>query len=135
MRKPLLTVIITIALLLIGLSILRDNSTNNNRIDYQSSATEELDSQQELVLSTDGKTISYAGVAGEDALTTLQALAEVETEESEFGSFVISINGLAADSSSEFWAFYVNSTQASVGAGEYISADGDVVEWKIESFQ
>ena len=78
--------------------------------------------------------IAYDGVAGEFALDTLRSLAEVETQSSDFGEFVSSIDGRAADANSEYWAFYVNGQLAPVGAGAYSAQAGDRVEWKLEQF-
>ena len=85
-------------------------------------------------ISEDGKQLAYEGVSNETALATLKKLIAVETTSSDFGEQVMSINGLTADSSKEFWAFYVNGQMASVGAGSYISSAGDKIEWKLETF-
>ena len=34
----------------------------------------------------------------------------------------------------EFWAFYVNGKQATVGAGSYFVKNNDTIEWKIETY-
>lgn len=74
--------------------------------------------------------ITYEGKEGVNALTLLRGKATVEDEH----GFVTSINGRKADESHEFWAFYVNGKQAEVGAGEYVTSDTDVIEWKIETY-
>lgn len=108
-----------------------DTSTSTTNVEQ---TEDTAPSANDFTVSEDGKTVSYSGVTGEDALTTLQSHTEVVTETSDFGEFVTTINGVVADSSSEFWAFYVNGAQASVGADSYIATDGDTVEWKLESF-
>jgi hypothetical protein len=46
------------------------------------------------------------------------------------GGFVQSINGLAGDQTAEDdWFFYVNGSEASVGAADYKLSPGDVVQW------
>lgn len=134
MKKYALPVIVVLALTLVGLGIYagQDNSSDNTS---ETTQTEEIVNQQTLNISEDGRTVSYDGVAGEDALTTLLSLGTAETESSEFGEFVTSIEGVEADSSSEFWAFYVNGAQASVGADSYVAQEGDKIEWTLESFQ
>ena len=75
---------------------------------------------------------SYEGKAGEDALTLLKAKTTVEQNTS---GLVISINGRKADDKKhEYWAFYVNGKMAEVGPKDYITKDGDKIEWKIEKY-
>lgn len=88
-----------------------------------------------IAFSEDGKTASYAGVVDEVALTTLKSLTEVQTQDSAYGEFVTSINGVSADSSKEYWAFYVNGAYANEGAGTYKAKAGDSFEWKLEALQ
>ncbi len=61
----------------------------------------------------------------------LQEKYRIETQSFSSGEFVKSINGVEANSS-HYWAFYINGQQATVGAGQYVTKDGDVVEWKME---
>lgn len=81
------------------------------------------------------QTITYEGVEGQTALALLIGSHEVESTMYEFGEFVTSIDGQAADGATNFWAFYVNGQQASVGAGDYITQPGDVIEWRLETIQ
>ncbi len=80
-------------------------------------------------------TITYQGVEGRTALELLKENHEVESAMYDFGEFVTSIDGQAADDTANFWAFYVNGAQASVGAGEYQTKPDDVIEWRLEAFQ
>jgi hypothetical protein len=89
-----------------------------------------------LTVNPDGTGVSYPGVAGMTALERLQqldpqAFASGEGE----NAFVTTIGGRAADDSKrEYWAFYVNSELAQVGAGSYVMKDGDVITWKLETY-
>jgi hypothetical protein len=88
-----------------------------------------------LYISSDGTLINYDGVAGEAALATLKKLTTVETASYSSGELVTSINGLAQnESTGQYWSFYVNGQMAAVGAGSYVSAQGDKIEWKLEAF-
>lgn len=50
--------------------------------------------------------------------------------------FITSIEGIEQDESEGlYWLYYVNEEIPSVGAGEYIVEDGDLIEWKLESFE
>jgi Domain of unknown function (DUF4430) len=58
----------------------------------------------------------------------LQGEAKVATRYG--GGFVQSIDGLAGDQAAERdWFYYVNGSEASVGAADYKLSPGDVVEW------
>jgi len=73
--------------------------------------------------------------SGQTALQLLKAKYQVETKEfTGLGEFVTSINGLSSDDK-HFWAFYVNGEMAQVGAGQYRSAEGDHIEWKLEEIK
>jgi hypothetical protein len=108
-----------------------DNQTSNNsQLSTDGTQTQQ---QEKATISLDGKTVSYHGVAGKNALEPLKAQATVVTEETIYGELVTSINGVSADSKTEYWAFYVNGSLSSVGAGSYTVQQGDSLEWRLES--
>ena len=74
---------------------------------------------------------SYRGEEGKTALELLRENYNIETEEYSFGEMVVSINGVAAGEG-EFWAFYVDGEMSEVGAGELVTSDGQLLEWKLE---
>lgn len=75
---------------------------------------------------------TYKGKLGKNALELLKEKAKVEQDKS---GLVVSINNKVADlNKKEFWSFYVNGKQASVGPEQYQTKDSDVIEWKIEKF-
>jgi hypothetical protein len=75
------------------------------------------------------------GVEGKAALETFKAQYAIETKEYPgMGEYVTSINGREA-AADEFWAFYVNSAQATEGAGTYKAKAGDKLEFRIEKIQ
>jgi hypothetical protein len=74
-------------------------------------------------------------VLGENALNLTKKMENVITEGEGVNAYVTTINGKEAKSANkEFWAFYVNSKQATVGAGSYQLKNGDKIEWKIEKY-
>ncbi len=76
--------------------------------------------------------VSYQGVTGKTALDLLDTRAAVVQAAS---GLIISINGRKADNSQhEYWAFYINGKIAQVGPKEYVTKDGDTIEWKIEKY-
>jgi hypothetical protein len=76
--------------------------------------------------------ISYPGKEGQNALALLQEKAKVVTEDSSYGPYVDSVNGVAGGANGKYWTFYVNGAQAQVGAGAYITHDTDNITWKFE---
>lgn len=78
------------------------------------------------------ESLSYEGKKGIDALTLLKEQASVEQEAS---GLVVGINGRkASPDKREYWAFYVNGELAPVGPAQYITKDGDRIEWKVENY-
>jgi len=79
--------------------------------------------------------VKYQGQECKNALDLLKSKYEVQTKNFEgIGEFVTGVNGVAADDQ-HFWAFYVNGAQAQVGAGQYVTKDSDVIEWKLEDIE
>lgn len=77
-------------------------------------------------------TFSYTGEDGKDALAILQEKTTIEQDKS---GLVTAINGRKADAKKkEFWAFYVNGEMAPVGPKEYVTKNGDKIEWKIDTY-
>lgn len=126
--SKILTVIIAVALLGGGFLVV------NSKDDKSTTNTSTANTSTKVVkFSADKKTVSYDGQEGKTAMDLLNTLATVETEASAYGDFVTTINGLKADSTKEYWSFYVNGAYASEGAGTYITSDTDKIEWKLES--
>jgi outer membrane lipopolysaccharide assembly protein LptE/RlpB len=81
------------------------------------------------------QTITLNGENNKTALEILQSTYQVETKTYEnMGEFIETINGLKPDNK-HFWAFYINGQMAEVGAGQYQSKDGDVLEFKLEEIK
>ena len=69
------------------------------------------------------------------ALDLIKEKIKIVTKGEGVDAYVVEINGkLAEDSKKEFWAFYVNGKQATVGAGSYKLKEGDRIEWRIETY-
>lgn len=71
---------------------------------------------------------------GQTALDLLKANAEVQTKEYDYGSFIVSINGVSSDSS-QYWAFYVNREYAKEGADKTILKKGDAATFRLEAIK
>lgn len=75
--------------------------------------------------------IAYQGRQGASALQLLKEKYRVETQSYPTGEFVKSINGVTPDAT-HFWALYVDGKQATVGASQYITKNGENIEWKLD---
>lgn len=125
-----------LALMIIGASTIIINIDNESKKDSASvsSMENQLDepiSVSKITSNADGTVVSYQGQADRTALELLKDLTEVVTEDSSFGEYVTTINGVE-QGDDKYWMFYINGEAASVGAGEYITKEGDNVEWKLE---
>jgi len=80
----------------------------------------------------DNQSFEYKGEEGKDALTILKSKTTVEQDKT---GMVVSINGRKADNEKrEFWSFYVNGVQSSVGSADYKTTNTDIINWKIEYY-
>lgn len=68
-----------------------------------------------------------------DALKSLEDL-EVETEDSDYGAYIISIDDLE-QGDNYYWNYYVNGEYASVGVSSYEIKNNDVFTFKLEKFE
>lgn len=132
MKKILISVIVVFGLGLVGGSVYVYSQSNTEEQAQESSQQQPEQTAPQITISEDGKTVSYDGAEGTTALVTLEGLTEVKTKDSSFGKFVTAINGVEADSKTEYWAFYVNGTPASVGAETYTAKANDKFEWRLE---
>ena len=126
--------IITIVILLVGMGVFFWASANNDR--SATNTTEQTQTEQVTPVTTatfneDGTVVSYDGVEGETALATLKSLTAVRVQGSDYGEFVTGIGEVDADSSKNFWGFYINGEMATVGAGDYLTKQGDQIEWQL----
>lgn len=109
-----------------------DNNSNNSR-GNKTQVGEQI--SVKAVSSNEGKTVRYDGVADKNALEQLKSLTTTETKTTSFGDMVVSINGLKAEDTKNYWAFYVNNQYANEGAGTYKMKASDKIEWRLEAIQ
>jgi uncharacterized Zn-binding protein involved in type VI secretion len=131
MKKTLLAVVAVVVLAISGFAIY--NATQNDTSSDQAQ-TEQTEQQPagDITFSEDGKTVTFKGQEGTTALATLESLTTVTTQDSDFGRFVTGINGVEADSTTQYWAFYVNGEMANEGAGTYEAGPDDTFEFRLE---
>lgn len=71
----------------------------------------------------------------ETALELLKKTSRAVVKGEGEAAYVVGINGVMADDAKkEYWAFYINSRLAPVGAGSYKLVGGEQVEWKLENY-
>jgi hypothetical protein len=117
--------VLSVLLIVFGVNI-QPNDSNT--------ATKEAPPQSvsQVVLNDDGTIVSYQGQDGTTALELLKQNANAITEDSSFGEFVSAINGVGDSSDDSYWLYYVNGEPAQVGAGDYVTSNTDVIEWRYE---
>lgn len=76
--------------------------------------------------------IRYEGVEGQTVLETLKIQEDVVTQDSSFGEYVESINGLVGGEDGKYWVFYIDNEMAQIGAADYVMSEGEVIEWRFE---
>ena len=79
--------------------------------------------------------VKYSGAEGKNALELLKIAHKIETKNYPgVGEFVESIDGVKGDSK-HFWEFFVNGKSSNVGAGSFITKNGDIIEWKLSELK
>jgi len=79
---------------------------------------------------TDRIVIAYEGEEGKTALAILKSRAHVRTTTSQLGELVEEINGVN-NGNGYYLIYFVNGTKANVGAGNYITKNGEKIEWRL----
>lgn len=134
-RKIEATIIIVI-IGVVGAAFALTESAVNQKAKTENLQTQEKTTQQSQVLRlVPGSQVIYKGQEGKSALEILKANHRVETKDfSGVGEFVAAIDGVEPQTT-HFWSFYVNGSQAQVGASAYLTKDSDTIEWKLEEIK
>jgi hypothetical protein len=74
--------------------------------------------------------ITYVGVNGKTALELLKSLARVRTSSSQIGELVEEINSVS-NGEGHYLIYFVNGAMAKTGAGNYVTKDGEKIEWRL----
>ncbi len=134
MKRKLLILTATVGIVIAGTGsyVWLTNNTKSSDQPTKSSATIASD---KISFSSDGRQVTYTGEVDKTALANLQALTTVEVKSTSYGDMVTAINGVRAEDSKNYWAFYVNGAYANEGAGTYKTKAGDKLMWKLEDIQ
>ncbi len=77
--------------------------------------------------------LSYSGKTGDSALLLLKQYAgSVVVNNSSYGAFVQSIDGVNGGTGGKYWMLYVNGKLSQVGAGAYKTKTGDHIVWRFQ---
>ena len=126
--KKRIIIIIASVLVIAGLSVGGVMWANNAKSTTKAAQTTTTTEQPTT-------SITYKGKAGVTALVLLQQAAKVDMTGTGDLAYVTCINGSAADSAKkQYWEFDVNGAAATVGAGSYVTKDGDSITWKLSSY-
>jgi hypothetical protein len=132
-RIETFVIVVIIAVIGVAYAFMQNPAKNSNPQEAQTAQTEQQ-GQEERVQLVPGSSIQYQGVDGKNAVELLKLNHRVTTKEfSGMGEYVVGINGVESDSANNFWSFYVNGQQSPVGASQYITKNGDILEWKLET--
>ena len=153
LNKKLLSLILSMMLIVAMAFCTTACSDSNKENGTSSTETEsvkdtEVDAQEEVTTLGEGSTQFSFTVVEKDGNKTVfeihtdktivgDALMELDLiagEESEYGLFVKSVNGITADYDVDgtYWAFYVNDEYATAGVDTTSITDGDSYSFKVE---
>ncbi|MGB3023596.1 MAG: DUF4430 domain-containing protein [Candidatus Saccharimonadales bacterium] len=133
-KKSIIAAAVLVAAIASG-AVWWSNSTKTSQSPLYSNDQQSSSTASKATTTNDGKTITYAGVADKTALEQLKTLTTTETKSTSFGDMVVSINGLKAEDTKNYWAFYVNDQYANEGAGTYKMKQTDTIQWRLEAIQ
>jgi hypothetical protein len=76
--------------------------------------------------------ITYKGKDGKNALELLKSHVAVTTQQSSYGEYINTIDGVKSGQDGKYWALYVNGKQVPIAAGNVTTHNSDSIEWKLE---
>ena len=88
------------------------------------------------VTDADGKTVRFTVRTDQETVgAALQELGVVAGEQSSYGLYIKTVNGITADYDRDgvYWAFYIDGGYAATGADQTGVTDGSVYAFRIET--
>ncbi|WP_047985339.1 DUF4430 domain-containing protein [Ornithinibacillus californiensis] len=143
MKSLLLKLVVVLSLLTLLVACGNEDSTNNAQQNQENNnTTSETNEQQEesvitvtLTKDKESETIEEKEVVIEEGDILLDVMKE-NFDIQEEGGFISAIEGIVADEAeSMFWALSVNGEMSMVGAAEVELADGDTVNFDLQSWE
>lgn len=98
---------------------------------YYKKNNEQKKSEDNVQQDETSKIIEYDGANGMSALDLLLQLADVKYQNSEYGAYITSINGIT-NTENEYWLYSVNGEEPMVSADKYTTKDGDKIKWEFK---
>jgi len=135
MKKNQTKFLLAILILVVGFSFLYYLQSSQKKLNTFTKNIADIPVSQTIELK-DPITVDTRVKTETTALDLLKITTKIETKGEGVNAYVITISDrTASDTDKEYWAFYVNGTPATVGAGSYKLMPNDKILWKIEKFQ
>ena len=144
--KKIIYVVLILLFLLLGIFLFSNYSkgtkNSDNSILGVAINTDNIQSLTLEVVSTDniktiyGATFKYGQTLVEilDDQANNKADFAYETEKSDFGDYIISINNEKANSASEFWNIKINGSDSQLGISDIVPQNNDVITFTLLKF-
>lgn len=122
-----LAILVAVAILVVGLILAV------NYLQQTSNESDQATETNQSLTAEPAENIEFTASPEGSVLDQLQAINDdVVVVESEEGSYVDSINGLAGGADGKYWSLYVDGEMATIGAADYMPKGGEVIEWKFQ---
>lgn len=148
LKNKKLTSLLLCMMLIVAMALSTTGCNDKKETETQTTTETTQDTQSESNVLGEGQTeFTFVVVDGDgnettfeihtDKTTVGEALLEndlIEGEDSEYGLYVKTVNGITADYDEDqtYWAFYVNDEYAQTGVDSTEITDGDVYSFKVE---
>lgn len=97
-------------------------------------AGQEISAIINIVIDEEVETEEFTFQSGTNLMDIMKENYEIETAFED--AFIVGINGVLADDAEKIgWTYYLNGEMAMVGAKELFLEDGDLVDFKYESWE
>ena len=146
--KKYLFIVLIITAIIVGIFLYLFISKNiiQKTDNQENTINNELDVKKKIftleIITSDNSIVKYkvSFIPNSKLSTILTSLAKedknfsFETEESDFGEYIISINGIKADSNKEFWNLKTNGNNSTLGISDFVPQENDLITFTILNF-
>ena len=142
MKKDLSLIIILILVLFFGVYYF-NNKSNQSLTDNSVKTTDNTQTFTLQVISSDNSISIYQipFEPGQKLANILSTFSQnnsnftIETQKSDYGDYLLSINGVKADTSIEFWNVKINGVDSTVGISDMEPQNNDIITFSLLKFQ
>jgi len=146
--KKYLFIVLIITAIIVGIFLYLFISKNiiQKTDNQENTINNELDVKKKIftleIITSDNSIVKYkvSFIPNSKLSTILTSLAKedknfsFETEKSDFGEYIISINGIKADSNKEFWNLKTNGNNSTLGISDFVPQENDLITFTILNF-